>query len=45
VKRNPQNIVFRNLKATDEAITLFSNEEANETILIPPYERNCYKEL
>ena len=32
-------VCFRNLKkATDEAITLFSNKEANETIIIPPYE-------
>ncbi|CAN5201934.1 type I restriction endonuclease subunit R [soil metagenome] len=30
---------FRNLKkATDEAITLFSNKEAKEIIFIPPYE-------
>ena len=34
------NIVsFRNMKeATDEAIALFSNKEAKETILLPPYE-------
>jgi type I restriction enzyme R subunit len=32
-------IVFRNLKnATDEAITLFSNKEAIEVIIIKPYE-------
>ena len=32
-------ICFRNLKkATDEAITLFSNKEAIEEIIIPPYE-------
>jgi len=32
-------VVFRNLKkATDEAITLFSNKNANETILLEPYE-------
>lgn len=32
-------LVFRNLKkATDEAITLFSNKEAIEEIIIPPYE-------
>lgn len=39
-KKSQGNIVcFRNLKsATDEAITLFSNKEANETIIIPPYE-------
>jgi len=30
---------FRNLKkATDEAITLFSNKDALETVLMPPYE-------
>ncbi|WP_158837543.1 type I restriction endonuclease subunit R [Polaribacter sp. L3A8] len=39
-KKSQGNIVcFRNLKkATDEAITLFSNKEANETIIVPPYE-------
>ncbi|MFY9243101.1 MAG: HsdR family type I site-specific deoxyribonuclease, partial [Polaribacter sp.] len=39
-KKSQGNILcFRNLKkATDEAITLFSNKNANETILIPPYE-------
>lgn len=32
-------LVFRNLKsATDEAITLFSNKEAIEEIILPPYE-------
>jgi len=32
-------LCFRNLKkATDEAITLFSNKEAKEVILLPPYE-------
>ena len=32
-------LAFRNLKkATDEAITLFSNKEALETVLLPPYE-------
>lgn len=32
-------ICFRNLKgATDEAITLFSNKEAKEEIILPPYE-------
>jgi type I restriction enzyme R subunit len=32
-------IVFRNLKeSTDEAITLFSNKDARETILMEPYE-------
>ena len=32
-------LVFRNLKqATDEAITLFSNKEAKEEIILPPYE-------
>lgn len=37
-------IVFRNLKeATDDAITLFSNKEAIDTILMQPYEN--YTEL
>ena len=32
-------LAFRNLKnVTDEAITLFSNKEALETVLMPPYE-------
>ena len=32
-------LCFRNLKkATDEAIVLFSNKEAKEVILLPPYE-------
>ncbi len=32
-------LCFRNLKqATDDAITLFSNTEAIETVLMPPYE-------
>ena len=32
-------LCFRNLKkATDEAIALFSNKEAREVILLPPYE-------
>lgn len=32
-------ICFRNLKkATDEAVELFANKEATETIIIPPYE-------
>ena len=32
-------LAFRNLKkATDEAITLFSNKEAIEEIILPPYE-------
>ncbi|MDA3821062.1 MAG: type I restriction endonuclease subunit R [Bacteroidales bacterium] len=32
-------LCFRNLKkATDEAIALFSNKEAKEVILLPPYE-------
>ncbi|MEY3499197.1 MAG: hypothetical protein RL308_866 [Bacteroidota bacterium] len=35
---------FRNLKeATDEAITLFSNKEAIEVILLPPYEKVAAK--
>lgn len=34
-------VCFRNLKdATDEAITLFSNKDAIEEIIVPPYE-NC----
>ena len=32
-------VVFRNLKkATDEAITLFSNKDAKEIIIMQPYE-------
>ena len=39
-KKSQGNILcFRNLKAaTDEAITLFSNKEAIETVVLPPYE-------
>jgi type I restriction enzyme, R subunit len=39
-KKSHGNILcFRNLKdATDEAITLFSNKDAKEVIIIPPYE-------
>ncbi|WP_149274969.1 type I restriction endonuclease subunit R [Pareuzebyella sediminis] len=39
-KKSQGNILcFRNLKAaTDEAIALFSNKEAKEEILVPPYE-------
>ncbi|MBT6120417.1 type I restriction endonuclease subunit R [bacterium] len=39
-KKSQGNIVcFRNLKnATDDAITLFSNKDAKETILMAPYE-------
>ncbi len=39
-KKSQGNILcFRNLKkATDDAITLFSNKEAKEEILMPPYE-------
>ncbi|MDY2588210.1 type I restriction endonuclease subunit R [Winogradskyella aquimaris] len=39
-KKSQGNILcFRNLKkATDEAITLFSNKDAKEDIIIPPYE-------
>lgn len=39
-KKSQGNIVcFRNLKAaTDEAITLFSNKDAKETVLLAPYE-------
>ena len=37
-------VVFRNLKArTDEAITLFSNREAIETIIMKPYEEYAAK--
>ncbi|PQJ81306.1 type I restriction endonuclease subunit R [Polaribacter glomeratus] len=44
-KKSQGNIVcFRNLKkATDEAITLFSNKDANETIIVPPYENIAEK--
>ena len=40
-EKSQGNIVcFRNLKAaTDEAIALFSNKQANEEILLPPYEK------
>jgi type I restriction enzyme R subunit len=39
VKSQGNIVCFRNLKtATDEAITLFSNKEAIETILVQPYE-------
>ena len=39
VKSQGNIVVFRNLKkATDEAVALFSNKEANETIFVPPYE-------
>jgi len=39
-KKSQGNILcFRNLKAaTDEAITLFSNKDAKEDIIVPPYE-------
>tara|TARA_R110002072_G_scaffold98817_1_gene217456 strand:+ start:3652 stop:6528 length:2877 start_codon:yes stop_codon:yes gene_type:complete len=39
-KKSQGNILcFRNLKkATDDAITLFSNKDANESIIIPPYD-------
>jgi len=37
-------LCFRNLKkATDEAITLFSNKEAIEDIIVPPYEAIAQK--
>ncbi|ARV14153.1 type I restriction endonuclease subunit R [Polaribacter sp. SA4-12] len=44
-KKSQGNIVcFRNLKkATDDAITLFSNKNADETIFIPPYENIAEK--
>jgi hypothetical protein len=36
-------LCFRNLKkATDEAIALFSNKEAKEVILLPPYEEMAF---
>ncbi|MER2513848.1 MAG: type I restriction endonuclease subunit R, partial [Nitrosomonas ureae] len=40
-KKSQGNIVcFRNLKAaTDEAIALFSNKDAKETVLLEPYEK------
>ena len=39
VKSQGNIVVFRNLKKrTDEAVALFSNAQANETIFIPPYE-------
>jgi type I restriction enzyme, R subunit len=39
VKSQGNIVVFRNLKKrTDEAVALFSNKEANETIFVPPYE-------
>ncbi len=38
VKSQGNIVVFRNLKkATDEAVALFSNKEAKETIFVPPY--------
>ncbi len=37
-------VVFRNLKkVTDEAITLFANKDAKETIIIEPYEQYVNK--
>lgn len=37
-------LCFRNLKsATDEAITLFSNKEAIEEVILPPYESHVEK--
>ena len=44
-KKSQGNILcFRNLKgATDEAITLFSNKDAIEDIIIPPYEAIAIK--
>ena len=44
-KKSQGNILcFRNLKkATDEAITLFSDKDANETILVPKYENIATK--
>ena len=39
VKSQGNIVVFRNLKKrTDEAVALFSNARANETIFVPPYE-------
>ena len=38
VKSQGNIVVFRNLKkATDKAVTLFSNKAAKETIFVPPY--------
>jgi type I restriction enzyme R subunit len=39
-QKSQGNIVcFRNLKkATDDALTLFSNEDAKETVIMPPYQ-------
>lgn len=44
-KKSQGNIVcFRNLKkSTDDAITLFSNKDAKETILVEPYENYVEK--
>lgn len=44
-KKSQGNILcFRNLKgATDEAITLFSNKDAIEEIILPPYEKIAEK--
>lgn len=44
-KKSQGNILaFRNLKeATDKAITLFSNKEAIEEIILPPYEKVAEK--
>jgi type I restriction enzyme, R subunit len=44
-KKSQGNILaFRNLKdATDKAITLFSNKEAIEEIILPPYEKIAEK--
>ncbi len=44
VKSQGNIVVFRNLKArTDEAIALFSNVKAKETIFVPPYEDSAAK--
>jgi type I restriction enzyme R subunit len=44
VKSQGNIVAFRNLKdATDEAVRLFADKNASETILIPPYEEQVAK--
>ncbi len=44
VKSQGNIVAFRNLKtATDEAVALFADKDANETILIAPYEEQVTK--
>jgi type I restriction enzyme, R subunit len=44
VKSQGNIVAFRNLKdATDEAVRLFADKDASETILIPPYEDHVAK--